>query len=258
MLQKNELVSEVKKNIDRYFNLEISNQKVPCPYAINFVESEFLSLMKQVGIEEEKIKKVHNEYKENNTEYGWYRGKGTPQELEDAFVKIAELRGFNISNASVEGIREGMKLFGLGIDCSGYVYNVLLPSFERLNMKEKFIESLMWGEKEKMGVSRASVNIFAGDASILIEDLSILDDLDLLFIKNSKGMYTHIAMTLKEGEVLKMTQSVFSMIPNGVRTDNLKIENNKPIFDFNIDIGTDWNELYENGQIEFRRLRILI
>lgn len=258
MIQKEELNIKVRENIQRYLNLQISEQKIPCPYAINLVEQEFLSLMKQSGIEEEKIKEVHKLYKGNKGNYGWYRGKGTPEELEDAFIQISKARDFNIQNASSEGIRESMKLFGLGIDCSGYVYNVLLAGFKSLNMEDSFIQSLAWGEKDKTGASRASVDVFAGDASTVIEDLESLSNLDLLLLKNEKDSYTHMAMILKDGEQLKITQSVFSIIPNGVRIDNMWIEENEPKFEFKVDIGTDWDVLHKNNQMAFRRLNILL
>lgn len=258
MTQKERLNKNIRESIERYLKLNISNQKISCPYAINFVEQEFLSLMKQSEIEEEKIKKVHTLYKGNKSKYGWYRGKGTPEELEDAFIQISKARNFNIQNASPNGIRETMKLFGLGIDCSGYIYNVLLEGFKSLDMEDVFVQSLAWGEEGKIGASRASVDIFSGSASTIVTDLNSLSNLDLLFLKNEKGSYTHIAMILKDGEQLKITQSVFSIIPSGVRIDNMWIEGNTPRFEFKVDVGTDWDILYKKNQIEFRRLNVIV
>ncbi|MDD4381798.1 MAG: hypothetical protein PHE21_00420 [Candidatus Dojkabacteria bacterium] len=258
MIQKEKLNKYVRENIDRYLNLDISNQKISCPYAINFVEQEFLSLMKQSGIDEERIKEVHKLYKGNKSKYGWYRGKGTPEELKSAFLEISKVRDFNIQNASPDGIRESMKLFGLGIDCSGYIYNVLLEGFKSINMEDQFIKSLAWQEEDRTGASRASVEIFSGTASTIITDLDSLSNLDLLLLKNKEGSYTHMAMVLKDGDQLKITQSVFSIIPNGVRIDNMRVEENIPRFEFKVDIGTDWNILYTNNRIEFRRLNILV
>ncbi len=258
MIQKEELNKKVRENIERYLNLNILNQKISCPYAINFVEQEFLSLMKQSSIEEEKIEEVHKLYKGNKTKYGWFRGKGTPEELEFAFLEISKARNFNIQNASPEGIRETMKLFGLGIDCSGYIYNVLLAGFKSFSMENQFIQSLAWKEKDKTGVSKASVDVFSETASTILTDLSSLSDLDLLLLKDENGSYTHIAMMLKDEGQFKITQSVFNIIPNGVRIDGMKIEENIPKFEFKVDIGTDWDILYANNQIEFRRLNIMM
>jgi len=109
---------EVFKNIQAYLNLDIYGKKVVCPYSINFVENEFLGLMRMVGIEEEKIKEVHELYKSNEAIYGWYRGKGTAKEISSATKEIAKKRNFNLESSSPEGIVEFMRLVDLGIDCS--------------------------------------------------------------------------------------------------------------------------------------------
>ncbi len=258
MIKKEKLNREVRKNIERYLTLNILSQEVPCPYAINLVEQEFLSLMKQSSVDEEKIRKVHNLYKGNKAKYGWFRGKGTPEELEYAFLEISKITNLNTQNASSEGIREIMKLFGLGIDCSGYIYNVLLAGFRSLNMENQFIQSLAWGEKDKTGASRASVNIFSGTASTIITDLNSLSNLDLLLLKDDNDSYTHIAMILEENGYLKITQSVLNILPNGVRVDGMRIEENHSRFEFKVDLGANWDILYTNNQIEFRRLKILV
>ncbi len=258
MIDRRKLAKEVRRGISRYLSLRILEYSVQCPYSINYVEEEFLTLMRDAGVSKELIDKVHQGYKGNKCEYGWYRGKGTPEELEDAFLSLAENRGFNIQNISEEGIREIMKLLGLGIDCSGYIYNVLLSGFKSIGMEEEFVDSLSWGDPTRTGVSKASASVFAGCSSSLIKDLDSLSDLDLLLLKNKEEKYTHIAMVLKEDNKLELTQSIFTVLPNGVRIDGLRIENNSPVFGFKVDIGTDWETLYERGQIEFRRLNVLM
>jgi len=257
MINKESLYFKVKHNIDRYLNLEILNKKVRCPFAINIVEREFISLMSQSGIDKEKIEKVHSLYSNNKSKYGWYRGKGTPEQIEEAFLSICKLQNFNITNSSPEGIRATMRNYGLGIDCSGFIYNVLLPAFEDLGMKDSFIKSLEWGDKDKTGASRASVDVFSGRASTVISDLNFLNNLDLVLMKNKEGSNNHMAIILKDKEMLKVVQSSLTMEPNGVRVDRMKLKNSIPRFEFQPNIGEDWNTLYANGQIEFRRLKIL-
>jgi hypothetical protein len=257
MINKENLYIKVKHNIDRYLNLEILNQKVRCPFAINIVEREFISLMSQSGIDKEKIEKVHSLYSNNKSKYGWYRGKGTPEQIEKAFLSICKLQNFNVTNSSPEGIRATMKNYGLGIDCSGFIYNILLPAFEDLDMKDSFIKSLEWGDKDKTGASRASVDVFSGRASTVISDLNFLNNLDLVLMKNKEGSYIHMGMILKNRSNLQIVQSTLTVLPNGVRIDRIVLEDNKPKFKIKRVIGEDWNTLYENGQIEFRRLKIL-
>jgi hypothetical protein len=257
MINRDELYTKVKENIDRYLNLDILDQKVRCPFGMNKVEQEFLTFMEKTGVSEDKIVKVHMLYKENKGKYGWYRGKGTPEEIENAFLELCKLQTISVKNPTPDGIREIMKLLGMGIDCSGFVYNVLLPAFEALDMKDSFMNSLAWGDKEYTGVSRASVDIFAGRASITIKDLKLLNGLDLVFIKDIDGSYIHMGIILKEKKQLQVVQATLTVLPNGVRIDGMELDGNRPIFNIKRSIGEDWNSLYQNGQIEFRRLRIL-
>ena len=258
MIDRKKLGYVVRNYISRYLNLKVLDYSVQCPYSINYVEEEFLSLMRDAGVSKDLIDKVHQGYKGNKSKYGWYRGKGTPEELEEAFMLLAEERGFNLQKVSEEGIREIMKLLGLGIDCSGYIYNVLLGGFRSIDMEEEFVNSLLWGDPARTGVSKASASIFAGSSSSLITDLESLSDLDLLLLKNREAKYTHIAMVLRDDEKFELTQSIFTVLPNGVRVDKLCVENNFPRFGFKVDMGTDWETLYKRGQIEFRRLKILM
>lgn len=254
---RSKLGIEVRKNIDRYLNLNILDKKVRCPYYINYVEAEFLALMVASGIEEEKVREVHKRYKGNEANYGWYRGKGTPEELENASLEIAKRRGFNLSSPTPEGIRELMRILGLGIDCSGYIYNVFLLSFRSLGLEDEFIQSLAWVEEGRYGASRASVGVFSGDASTLVEDLDSLEDLDLVLLKDREGEYLHIAMILKEKDGLKITQAQFSTNPSGVATHGMDVVNGVPSFGFKSGIGSDWRDLYSEGRIEFRRLKVV-
>ena len=56
---------------------------------------------------------------------------------------------------------------------------------------------------------------------------------------------------------MEVVQSTLTVLPNGVRIDKMVLEDNKPKFKIKRVIGEDWNTLYKNGQIEFRRLKIL-
>jgi hypothetical protein len=115
-----------------------------------------------------------------------------------------------------------LKLFGLGIDCSGYIYNVLLAGFKSFSMENQFIQSLAWKEKDKTGVSKASVDVFSETASTILTDLSSLSDLDLLLLKDENGSYTHIAMMLKDEWSIKILNRSLILFQNGVRIDGMR------------------------------------
>lgn len=88
------MTKELNKNIlnyiDRYFSLNISGQKVVCPYFIN----EYIFFGNPVNV-----------------------GKGTPEEIENEASQI-------LSADNSSDIRKQMIENGLGIDCSGFIYNV--------------------------------------------------------------------------------------------------------------------------------------
>ncbi len=251
------LTQKVLDNCLEYLNLEVNGMKVVCPYYMNIIEKEFLKLMNEAGISDELSGKVHQLYKENSANYGWYRGKGTAKEIESACVKIAARRGFPLENATSEGIRIFMNFVGLGVDCSGYIYNVLIKGFEELGMKNELDNSLRWADKERIGVSKASVGIFAGDASCVIPNISDLKPLDLILYKSCDGGYSHCAMVLEQEDSLFVTQSTLTSSPNGVRLDKLCIKNGMPRFDCNTVLGKTFEQRLNEGLIEFRRLKIL-
>jgi hypothetical protein len=247
-----ELNKKVLNEINNYLNLDIYDKKFPCPYYINFIEFEFNKLMQEAGIKEEDIEKVHEKYKNGKALYGWYRGKGTAKEIENAVIQLAELREFDLKGASKEAIIEFMKILGLGIDCSGYVFNILKGAIS----DKEFLNSLNWVD-EKMTVSRAGVNIFCEHASKEIE-LKEIQPLDIIIIKSKfNGENSHMGLLIKKEDGLYLTQSSLSTIPTGVRVDKFDIADGKPKFGFEYELGTTIDEFYNQGLIEFRRLNYL-
>jgi hypothetical protein len=93
MLEK--VPDEVQGFINRYFELNIKKTRVICPYFIN-----------------EGVRLLTNPI---------FAGKGTPEEIESAAVNLVENSG-NITTA--DEIRDLMHKAGLGIDCSGLVYQI--------------------------------------------------------------------------------------------------------------------------------------
>lgn len=108
-----------------------------------------------------------------------------------------------------------------------YIYNVLNKAFDDKN----FNKSLNWGDPEKMEASKASVDIFAGNASDLITDLSDIQPLDLILFKSNDGIYIHMTMIIDD-HGLKITQSALTTCPNGVRIDDFSIVDGKPVVNY--------------------------
>lgn len=252
-----EINKKVLQNCLEYTQLDISGVQVVCPYAMNIVEDEFLGLMKEADSPEETLKRVHELYKANNANYGWYRGKGTAKEIINSCIGIATKRGFSLKNATPEGVRIFMNFVGLGVDCSGYVYNVLKKTFGTLGLEKELNDSLNWADREKTGAYKASVDIFSGDSSEVVSDILSIRPLDLVLYKSPQGGYSHCAMIVRNEKELFVTHSTLTAVPNGVRLDKLNIKNGKLELDCNTVLGKTFEQRFDEGLIEFRRLKIL-
>ena len=103
---------EIRNLINNYANLEISNKSIVCPYHINT-----------------KIVKG---------ELGVLAGKGLPKEIIHEVKVWAKVKGFDLENSSAQDIREFMIAQRIGIDCSGFVVNVLDEY-----LKQKFGKTLI-------------------------------------------------------------------------------------------------------------------
>lgn len=242
--------------VERYQNLSVCDKTVSTPYYINNIEQYFIDLMKKEGISDEKIHAVHKAYKNNKVPYGWTRGKGTPEELEQATTTISEKVGFSLSDATEDGVIEFMKLFGLGVDCAGLVYHMLSFAFQKNGKFDEFENSLAWGDPEKRGASRAGAFVFAKTASNVVEP-SELQPLDFILIKGWTKEYVHIAIVLEKNKEFFVVQSSIASIPTGVNVTKLFINDGKPQFEYKPTIGKEWENLYREGTVEFRRLSIL-
>jgi hypothetical protein len=239
--------------VQKYMNLDIYGKKVRCPYSINWVEQEFLQMMRDVGVDDKDIEKVHKAYKDNGCKYGWYRGKGTSSEIEYATKELSKLRGIDLKDASEEGIYEFMRQVGIGVDCSGYVFNILRGVFPN----DDFLHSLNW-LSEKMEASRAGVDIFANNASILV-DINDLQSLDLVLFKSKDSCnYSHIALLVEHNGELYITQSSMFALPSGVRFGRFIINNGNIDWSFEFSVGTTIKDFYSSDRIEFRRLTYLV
>ncbi len=91
--------AEVNQIIEHYRNIQVEGKTVVCPYFRNVkrVRAELRSLV----------------------------GKGTPEEIEEEIRIYGKLRGFDLQKSSQKEIREFMQMQGIGIDCSGFVSQVL-------------------------------------------------------------------------------------------------------------------------------------
>jgi hypothetical protein len=239
-----------------YQNLEIYGKRVLCPYFINHLEGHIYQLMQDAGISLQGISAFKELYNNNGTNYVWNKGKGTPEQIVFAVVEASSKVRMPLEKASPGVIQQFMKLYGIGIDCSGFVYNVLNYAFRAKDSVTCFMDSLAWEDKNRKTASRAGCFVFADGASEIINP-SKIDELDLILIKGKTRKYAHIAMVVKENDMLQVAQSQISNVPDGISLTNLEIVDGKPAFGFTPEIGEAWGTLYQSKKLEFRRLNIL-
>jgi hypothetical protein len=224
------------QEVEKYLNLDIFGKKIVCPYFTNHIGLTFMEAMRDGGLDLDTARKVIKNFNERNYNLGWWRGKGSPEQIADATIKIAEREKLDLSKGSVEIIREFMLEHGLGVDCSGFVYNVL--SFAGVKI-----------EKE---VFKASAHTF-GDGVSQIIDFKQAKSGDIILIKNKEFKYTHIALILEKNG-LKIVQSTAMKHPVGIFVNELDIAQEVPKFGFETELGTDWELLWQEQRLEFRRL----
>ena len=246
MISITDLNKLVLENIENYLNLQIYSQKVTAPYFINKIQQFYTELLKKADIPDEKIKEINQMYKNKEIPFGWYRGKGTPEELVQAVYEISEKVGLDFGSASANSIIDFMKLYGIGVDCSGFVYNVLISAFRKLNLEKEFIDNLNWNDKEKVGVNYAGAFVFGGSASTIIKPNQIRP-LDLLLAGDSND-YFHIAIFVKKDSELCIAESDITFSPAGVHLNKCKVVGEK--------IYANGIERFSRSNKEIRRLKI--
>jgi phosphoribosylformylglycinamidine (FGAM) synthase PurS component len=96
---------------DEYINLEIEGKIINIPYSIS----------------KEGIKRAIGELSSAGVtdRFANYGGKGTPKQIKELIFITAQKEHFSLKKATVEEITEFLLHHGIGVDCSGFVYNVL-------------------------------------------------------------------------------------------------------------------------------------
>lgn len=232
--------------VNKYLNLEIYGKKIVCPYFTNNIGKAFMDAMQEGGVDLEVSGEVMKHFNAHKYALAWWRGKGNPEEIATATMEIAKLERVNLEKASGGMIREFMLQHGLGVDCSGMVYNIL--SYAGINL-DKILD---FKNPERKGKFRAAAFTFAGRASQIIDFREVKSG-DLILIINKSGHYSHVALILeKQGwQIVQSTAMRYSM---GVFVDKLDISGKQPVFEFESELGTDWLVLWQEGRLEFRRL----
>ena len=247
-------MEKTREMIRGYQRLEIGKNIVSCPYYMNVAKRSVVSLLEKAGVFGNGIEKFSLLWKQAAVDFGRFQGKGLPEEIALAALQISKKIGLSIENAEPATAVEVMKHLGLGIDCSGFVFNVLKYAFGSSGGLGEFMDGLDWADTDKRDASRAGVFVFAGKASYVVE-ASSLRGLDLLLMRGLSGKYTHIALLLATGEdEFEVAQSTLLAVPTGINLSRMKVVGLNPVFEFTPGLGKRWEEIFAEVRIEFRRL----
>ena len=252
-MQIEELNKLAWKVTEKYLHLHVGKQQIQTPYFTNEIGRELGKMLRKAGVSSEEIRRFFLPYNNKEIPFGWFRGKGTPEQLEEAVSGVARMEHVDVDSFTEGGAREFMILKGLGVDCSGFAYNL----FSELFGVEKVNEILDWSTPVQEAY-KAGAFTFAGKASEVVSPTEIRPLDLLLFKKVSDAGYYHVAVVLEDRGEWKVVQSTSTVFPMGVHVSGLTVENGILNFDFDQSRGKSWNQLYSEGRIELRRSMILL
>lgn len=245
------------EEVERYLNLNILGHIIPTPYYVNYTDAYWRKALRRSGATKELIEQALTQFRERTFNYGWLGGKGTPGEIEVATEKIL-LQTFpdpDIKFKSKKGILNFMKVRGIGVDCSGFTYNTLRYAFDRCGKISDFNVSLNWRTKYGGKASRAASYVFDGNASSKIICKNARP-LDIVAIRE-KEILSHTGVLIEKDGDLMFAQSAFTTEFPGVTICPFSVIDGKPIFGQNTLLGFSLEELFEQGKLEFLRLKVV-
>ncbi len=179
---------------NEYINFEIEGKKVRIPYAI--VEK---------AIDKYGIGKITNT--STTSRFENYAGKGTPKQIRKTLITKAEKEKFNLTTTTSDQLYKFMESHGIGIDCSGFVYNVLDGYLRK--EKNKSLDSLilrfpgLLGKVEhfllqKNRVRRCNAETLTNDLNTLkIEKVKDMRPGDMIRLNHSDWRGKHIAIIVE-------------------------------------------------------------
>lgn len=214
------LNQKVLNLIEKYQNIKFNSLVIKSPYFINVAEQEYKKAMEVAGIDKDLIRKTIQIVKCGKTFLGSYGGKGSPEEIESDLKRLSKSFpkiGINQKKINVESIRQIMKEMHIGIDCSGFVYNVLKYAFEKTPLGKSF-KLLNWTDPKMMVASRAGVSIFNSQNLIDIDKKKI-KPLDLFILSTN----SHIGIVVKKPRGLFLAESTLSC--NGIILNKIIAKN---------------------------------
>lgn len=172
------------------FLLPLGGKKVPTPYRRNEIGS---------------FQKIETQF----------QGKSSPDILTKTTEELAREKKFNLSQASVEEIREFMRQNKLGIDCSGFSYRMLNYLVQKV--KGKNLEA--WGFPH---IGRTNVvKLTSDELSVPISAFDQAEPGDLIRLNSTGGILHAVIVLSRKGNLITYAHSSSATQPDGVHTGEI-------------------------------------
>lgn len=149
-------------------------------------------------------------------------GKWSPEKIKIDTIDLAAEAGFDLKGATATETADFMRREKLGIDCSGFVYQML----------DNVLPKLGIGAMEQIGFPKSSsTNVqLLTDAkfAVRVVDERKIQPGDLIRLAPRDGGQWHILLVLKnDGEMIKYGHSSAYNVPDGVGIGQIEVSNNK-------------------------------
>ena len=236
----NEILIELA---EKYQNIKYKDICVPVPYFINTAEQIYKQEMSTIGIERETISKILQRIKDGKTPLGSGVGKGSPEEitrsLERLMVYLGEIGYYPKTEVYVRGWMAEMHI---GLECSGYVCNILAAIENSLGIE--ILKQLAWREPETKKPSHAGAFIFDSERLTEITDYEDLKPLDMFILRD----HSHMGILAEYKGDLCFNDCAMEM--NGISFNRLFRDGDSYVIE-----GRDYRtEALNNGEFVVRRV----
>lgn len=235
----NQLILEL---CNKYQKISCGKITVPVPYFINYAEQAYKTALGEAGCDVDIIKKTLEIIRLGKTPLGSTGGKGSPEELETDLDRLLEyLNKQGYYPKKPVHIITWMSTMHIGLDCSGFAYNVL--EFIGKELGKDLISKLAWKDPNDRKRSHAGVSVFDSPNFREIKNYSDLRPLDLLIPKD----HLHIGVVVQHEDSLAIVEC--SMGKNGISFS--KIDNDSGL---KIKESDYWTGLIDKNELIVKRV----
>lgn len=229
---------------NKYQNIKYEDISVSVPYFINSAEQAYKKVMLEVGIGQENINELIKVIRSGNTPLGSGGGKGSPEIITsdlERLLKHINKQGYYPKKPV--HIRTWMTTMHIGLDCSGYIFNIIDSIQENLELN--LLSKLKWQNPSEIRPSLAGVSVFDSEEFEQVTNYDELKPIDMLIPKD----HLHIGILCELNNELMLTEC--SMGKNGITFSKVVKNNN----DLKVENSDGWTSLFQNRNLIIRRIQ---